>query len=263
VDGKTSLNFEYNYLNLPTRVSNSTGGTVVNYIYDATGKRLAKTSSAGTVNYLDGIQYKVNNTIDFIQTEEGIARSNEGSYSYEYNLSDHLGNARFTFHKSPVGNELVPLQEDNYYASGLRKSVNEGNNKYLYNGKELQEELGQYDYGSRFYDPVIGRWNVVDPLAEMFDPLSPYNYGMNNPILMIDPDGNAPEDFSNGNIYSNNCPLLPGLGIYLFFLKFIDSQPFQTTSPNSQLFLIFVLKLGESLRMFTGSNLVKCKPQYK
>ena len=133
---------------------------------------------------------KTDNSIDFIQTEEGLARNNgSGNYSYEYNLSDHLGNVRTTFYKNPNTNQLEVLQRDDYYAFGLRKNAQFGNNKYLYNGKELQEELGQYDYGARFYDPVIGRWNVVDALAENHFSVTPYNYVLNNPINTIDPLG--------------------------------------------------------------------------
>lgn len=60
--------------------------------------------------------------------------------------------------------------------------------QYKYNGKELQE-TGMYDYGARFYMPDIGRWGVVDPLAEKYTRMSPYTYVGNNPAIFVDYDG--------------------------------------------------------------------------
>ncbi|QMU65727.1 MAG: hypothetical protein GKR88_16550 [Flavobacteriaceae bacterium] len=63
--------------------------------------------------------------------------------------------------------------------------------KKLYNGKELQDELGLdwFDYGARNYDPSIGRWINIDPLASNYYTMSPYTYVLNNLINYTDPDG--------------------------------------------------------------------------
>ncbi len=63
------------------------------------------------------------------------------------------------------------------------------NNRWKFNGKELDEETGLYYYGARFYNPSTSIWLSVDPLAEKAPDWTPYRYAFNNPIRFIDPNG--------------------------------------------------------------------------
>lgn len=64
---------------------------------------------------------------------------------------------------------------------------------YAFNGMEKDDEIkgtgNQYDYGFRGYDPRLGRFFSVDPLAKAFPYYSPYQFAGNNPIAFLDLDG--------------------------------------------------------------------------
>ena len=67
----------------------------------------------------------------------------------------------------------------------------QGVQPYKYNGKELDTKhgLNMYDYSAKYYEPSIGRFSTVDPMAEKYYSISPYAYCNNNPLKFIDPTG--------------------------------------------------------------------------
>ena len=80
--------------------------------------------------------------------------------------------------------------------SGLSATYNSGTNPYLFGGKEIDRMngLNENDFTGRWYDPTIGRWGTVDPLAEKYYSISPYAYCAGNPVNRTDPTGMIWED---------------------------------------------------------------------
>jgi len=125
----------------------------------------------------------------------------------EYELKDHLGNitAVIEDYKTPVfdlgGVNITAYtakisSSTNYYPFGMiqpGRNTNPTNYRFGFNGKENDNEVkgigNSLDFGSRIYDPRIGRCLSLDPLQEKYPNLSPYNFVANNPIFLIDPDG--------------------------------------------------------------------------
>jgi RHS repeat-associated protein len=154
--------------------------------------------------YLGGLEYK-NNVLELIHFPNGRIDKTGAVDTFQYYLTDHLGNIVVLFQDTD-GDGAIALEEETngamdeviqrnyYYSFGLRVDSpdfqigDEPENNYLYNGKELNEELdlNWLAYGFRWYDPAVGRFPSVDPLADQFAWVSPFNYAENDPVQYVD-----------------------------------------------------------------------------
>ena len=196
----------YPTLNQPQKVTKAADR--IEWLYDAAGNKIAMGTFVGATTtkqvYLGGFEYS-NQVFRSLYHAEGRITNTSATPTtsttlrHEYYLRDHLGNPRILFtdannNGSIAANDI--LQTSTYYPYGsVISSLSSGAptvpNDYKYNGKEFVDDLGlnMLDYGARLYDPLTGRWNGVDALAERYASSGTYNYVLGNPILMVDPDG--------------------------------------------------------------------------
>ena len=192
-DGRRGLTIAYNTLNLPEEIV--AGNQKINYIYSASGEKLACDANGSLTYYRSVMVYGSDNKLLYMLTPEGTVSRSEGSagtsYTYNYFKTDHLGSTRVML--SAVDGTLQASQTTDFYPFGLAfEYSNLNKNRYLFSGKELQDGLvgssmlEWYDFGARFYDPMLGRWFNVDPAAQV---ANPYLFCGNAPMMYIDKDG--------------------------------------------------------------------------
>ena len=194
---------------LPTALT--AGGRAVQYRYSASGQRTYKKEGTGSPEYyvLDGSA-----TLAVVEggspqfwnvltpSGESIGR-HLASGGRRYYRKDHLGSVRAVV----AGNGTVQETRD-YYPFGLmmpgRETMESVSAKEDYTGHELDAETGLHYAGARYYMSALGRWTSGEPLLNG-DPrpllndqrrvllgASPYNYSLNNPTNLRDPDGRCP-----------------------------------------------------------------------
>ncbi len=215
----------YNRQNRPARMRHAGGTETFTYLPDGTKRGrtvLGKDRSLSRTEYRGNLVC-ADDSLKYILFDGGLIAMDGASPEYLFFLRDHLGSVRVV--ARPDGKAV---QVNHYYPYGMafaggRMSGNaeahpvtgEGGNvidgdleigggtggmelarpgasqPYRFLGNELytSNSLGLYDFSARMYDPALGRFLSVDPMAEGYRHLSPYAYCAGNPAVYVDKDG--------------------------------------------------------------------------
>ena len=214
----------YNRQNRPARIKHSGGTETFTYLPDGTKRErtaLGKDWSLSRTEYRGNLVC-ADDSLKYILFDGGLIAMDGSSPEYLFFLRDHLGSVRVV--ARPDGKVV---QVNHYYPYGMAfagggMSGNAGahpveggvsvaggsleiggetggmelarpgaSQPYRFLGNELytSNSLGLYDFNARMYDPALGRFLSVDPMAEGYRHLSPYAYCAGNPVVYADKDG--------------------------------------------------------------------------
>ncbi len=204
----------------------SQGSTTTSFVYDADGARIARTHQTTVTLSYDGwiedtvvagqhtartVHYKANGQMIANRIIPMAAGSPPGEQApITWYTHDEVG----TIAATRTGNGAPSRQRT--YPFGADRTANPSpQTEHNYIGQTL-DPTGLYHLGARYYDPLLGRFLAVDPLATLTEPqkLNAYNYAGNNPITQSDPTGLDPQ--CRGSNASPKCSIVSRSRKYTF-----------------------------------------------
>jgi RHS repeat-associated protein len=203
VSGTDTTQYAWDYENRLTQVT-LPNGTVINYKYDALGRRIQRTTSAGAD---ERYVYDGQNVIQDLNSSSSVVtsylngpgldnhlRQTNSSNGTSYFLTDHLGSTVGLTDAS--GNLTESIGYDSF-----GNHVVSTNTRYTYTGRERDPDTGLMYYRARFYDPQVGRFLSEDPLGFGGGDINLYGYVWQSPLRSRDPlgldGGLAPSDIAD------------------------------------------------------------------
>ena len=212
---------------LRTAFPAGTGGIsppLIELHYDHTGRRIGKTGSSGNSVYyfpeaelrtIGGVDTWVKHVVVGGRTvarfEDTFSAADVSDHVFFY-ADDHLGSPTLVldmagaiverYYSHPWGEEnTYPLEAqdaangttdfmDSYYAAGDPASKLERR----FQGREIDGEVGLYNFDARLYHPRLGRFMTPDSIVPQrlnSQNWNRYAFVRNNPVAFIDPTGHA------------------------------------------------------------------------
>ena len=225
-------NAQYDWNNMEKLATLQTNAGTTSFAYNAVGQRILKETPDNTTFYVRDItgniisEYAITNN-DVIwkyapiygaakrlgiyqpdQPTEAIHPDTSNQYrgDKQYELSNHVGNIW-----SIVSDRKIPLELEtafdpdilsttDYYPFGMNLPGQEDSTSYAFGFQGMQRDDDAKGIGNSYttefrqYDPRVGRWMSLDPLADKYPALSPFNSFLNNPIVFTDPKGDEPPE---------------------------------------------------------------------